>query len=608
MLAKLAWNGMKSKRKDYIILLAGLVMSIAIFYMFQTLALNRDFTSENAMISSIQLVFNVGSFLLAAVTFFYILYTNTFLLSLRQQEYGMFMLLGAKKQYIKRLMFVENLLIGIIALIIGLAAGTGLSQLTAKLIMDQLNITLEGYQPFYLPSLAVTFVFFLLLFLVTAVWNHIKLSRLQVLELVHAETKSDRMPQKPKKNIVTIIAGVLALAAGWVSLIFMESLRELGVFSAAIMTTLGTYLLFSSLLPVLVNALKKKQKWNEKGIQSFTFSQLTFRIHSLKKLLATAAMLIALGAGAISGGMAFKNNAEVFAERSGVYDAVVHSPAAEEEDILEDITFTETAEYRYKKGEEYNYYLKEDLEKQRPQIQLTTDNVKRVKADLPDQEESLKEVKEEAASIPNEWSRFLTMTAAADYSRQPLIVSNALYDDIEAEEQVVFIGKSDDFLAYRDQWAKLDELRKEQLASSEEAVASTSKYSMYENYNTVATGTVFMGFFLGIAFLAMMASCLMFKVLSGAAKDIPRYEMLRKIGVPKKLLNQSVFKELFLVFLFPALLGMAHVLIGMNMFSFILVDPYYRIWVSLLLFITIYVLYYLLTVKMYKSVVLPEEK
>ena len=77
---------------------------------------------------------------------------------------------------------------------------------------------------------------------------------------------------------------------------------------------------------------------------------------------------------------------------------------------------------------------------------------------------------------------------------------------------------------------------------------------------------MFMGFFVGIAFLAMMASCLMFKILSGASKDITRYQMLRKIGVRRELLTKSIYKELFLVFLFPAIVGIAHVLVGMNMF------------------------------------------
>lgn len=54
-----------------------------------------------------------------------------------------------------------------------------------------------------------------------------------------------------------------------------------------------------------------------------------------------------------------------------------------------------------------------------------------------------------------------------------------------------------------------------------------------------------MGFFLGIAFLAMMASCLMFKILSGASKDITRYQMLKKIGVRTKILENQLEKNYF---------------------------------------------------------------
>lgn len=114
-----------------------------------------------------------------------------------------------------------------------------------------------------------------------------------------------------------------------------------------------------------------------------------------------------------------------------------------------------------------------------------------------------------------------------------------------------------------------------------------------------------MGFFLGIAFLAMMASCLMFKILSGATKDITRYNMLYKIGARRELLTKSIYKELFLVFLFPGIVGIVHVLVGMNLFSFILLDPYFHIWVPVLIFIAIYSIYYLITVTLYKGIGLP---
>ncbi|PEF33194.1 ABC transporter permease, partial [Bacillus wiedmannii] len=97
MLFKLSMSGLKSKLQDYIVLLLGLIISISIFYMFQTLAQNKAFLESNANVASIVFAFQIGSVLLAIITFFYILYANSFLLSLRQKELGMYMMLGAKK-------------------------------------------------------------------------------------------------------------------------------------------------------------------------------------------------------------------------------------------------------------------------------------------------------------------------------------------------------------------------------------------------------------------------------------------------------------------------------------------------------------------------------
>jgi len=43
--------------------------------------------------------------------------------------------------------------------------------------------------------------------------------------------------------------------------------------------------------------------------------------------------------------------------------------------------------------------------------------------------------------------------------------------------------------------------------------------------------------------------------------------MLFKIGVRYEVLSKSIYKEIFFVFLFPAIVGIVHVLIGMNFFQ-----------------------------------------
>src|SRR5699024_11309754 len=69
-----------------------------------------------------------------------------------------------------------------------------------------------------------------------------------------------------------------------------------------------------------------------------------------------------------------------------------------------------------------------------------------------------------------------------------------------------------------------------------------SKYSDYTAFKAISSGTVFMGLFLGVAFLMMMASVLMFKLLASAGADAQRYAMLRKVGVSKSLFSTSIYR------------------------------------------------------------------
>ncbi|MEI4799747.1 ABC transporter permease [Bacillus sp. FJAT-51639] len=617
MLFKLSMSGLKSKLKDYIVLLVGLVMSISIFYMFQTLALNKAFIEANSVISSIQFVFHAGAVLLAIITFFYILYANSFLLSLRQKEFGMYMMLGAKKHKVTMLMFIETIVLGAASLIVGIAVGIGLAQGIGKLLMQQLEFTAGGYHAFYVPSMLVTCIFFLVLFVLSAIMNSIKLSRITVLQLVHADSKTDRVSKTGIKTVIAAFVGIILLAIGYASMVYMDKLAQMGIIIALITVTSGTYMLFGTFLPLIIKKLKSNKKVTEKGLNAFTFAQLNFRINSLTKVLATVAMLVALGAGAISGGMAFKNNVMLTVDGLAIYDVAIHNPTAEEKKILDGITFKEKNEYRYKIDDKYVYYLKEDLEKNRPLIQdlkvfkgmKDIGKVKRASEELPVGAILSSSQEKSDNVIPKEWDQALSTIHLSYVSPNQTIkiVDQKMYDGLQGKEGVALIGKVDDFLTYKKEWKKIDELQLAKYKNIKEN-SLQSKNQFYTGFYGIASGTVFMGFFLGIAFLAMMASCLMFKILSGASSDITRYQMLRKIGVRRELLTKSIYKELFLVFLFPGIVGIVHVLVGMNIFSFILINPYFRVWLPILIFVVIYMIYYFITVQLYKGIVLPKEE
>ncbi|EMN7732293.1 ABC transporter permease [Bacillus cereus] len=609
MLFKLSMSGLKSKLQDYIVLLVGLIVSISTFYMFQTLASNKTFLESNSSIRDIVAVFKIGSFLLAVITFFYILYANSFLSALRQKEFGMYMMLGAKKHKVTLLMFIETIVLGAVSLAIGITVGVGLAEGIGQLLMKQLEFAGEGYKAFYLPSITITCVYFFVLFILSAIMNSIKLSRISVLQLVHADAQTERVAVKGKMTVVVAFLGILLLGIGYASLIYMSYINPLialGLMAVGLITaTVGTYLIFGSLLPVMINKLKSNKKHSEKGLNAFTFAQLNFRINGLTNVLATVAILVALGAGGIACGMAFKNNILKTTDQMRIYDSVIHNPTAEEKKILGGILFQEKHEYHYKVDDRYVYYLKEDVEKNRPFLQGM--KIEKVSEEIPIGAFSIKRVQGETNT--KQWIQAFR-TIQPDYmypDYEMKIVDQNIYDGMKGKESTVFMGRTDDFGSYIKEWKKLDEL---QMAKYKNVRAEEldSKYQAYIVSHNFASGLMFMGFFVGVAFLAMMASCLMFKILSGASKDSTRYQMLRKIGVRRELLIQSIYKELFFVFLVPAIVGIVHVLVGINMFSVLLADPYFRIWLPIIIFVVIYSIYYLITVQLYKRIVLPKEK
>ncbi|RDX00988.1 ABC transporter permease [Listeria kieliensis] len=597
MLLKLALSSIKTRLKDYIVLLIGLVMAISIFYMFETLALNSSFIKENSMISAVGFVFHAGSVLLAIITVAYTMYATSFLFSLRQQEFGMYMTLGAKKRKISLIMFIETMFIGLCSLVIGLILGTALAAVVGNLLMKQLDFTSTTYAPFYVPSMIVTIIFFAILFLLAALFNLFRLSNVSILDLIHADSKAERIIIRKKAIVFKAILSIILLAIGYYAMIDIKTTQFIGIIVALFTITFGTYLFFATFLPLIIQKLRDKQIKKSKRLNSFTYAQLSFRISQLSRVLATVAMLIALGMGAIAVGFAFQNNGVLIAEQVSPYDVVLSNPTKAEQKVICSMDFKEDFDYHFKTDDKAVYFNVKELKSEPPLVSRFSASegtkVYRLKETPNDKNEA--------------WIQFINFSLPSSTlgTREIKFVDGREFDTKSLKENTLFIGKVPDFESSLSTLKKLDQLEKERYNGKEEIL---SKYASYSQYKIFANGTVFMGFFLGFAFLTMMASSLMFKILTGATQDIRRYQMLEKIGVKRKLLVQSIRKEMFLIFLFPGIIGFIHVAIGMKMFSFLLVNPYYRFFIPVLLFLAIYGIYYFITVWLYQSIVLKKDK
>ncbi len=621
MLWKLSLTGIKSRFKDYLVLFSGLTFASAIFYMFMTLATNPAFLKGSLSIAFqlTQIAFGFGIALLSIITFVYIVYANSFLLSMRQKDYGMYMMLGARTSKIGRLIFTETLVVGLLATLLGTILGVALTQGVSSILISQLGLQIHKFVGFYLPALFWTVAFFAILFFLAAFWNRHKLVKSNIINLLHEDQKPIKLHRNKLWKFIEALLGIVLLAVGYWAMMHAAKLGTKTIPIAFFTIVFGSYFTFDSFFTAIIDLLRKNLAFKYRKLHSFTLGQLKFRLSDYTRILSTVSLLFALALGAITVGLNFNNMTEQAME-STYYDVVLYNHNKKVDDQLKKVSVRSTTSFNYKMVVEGK-----EKEKKRvlyiPENQVKNNNImyqhysrKNDVNHYDTRRITLNDFKDKksAAAAEGEY-QLVSLTPYVD--AQAKVVPQDQYDQIKAKVNKIDLLRVDNFRSNFNNIEKLQKLSVDQMISSPEAEKgainvnlSNSKSAQYRLVSSMTSGFEFMGFFLGLAFLAMLASTLMFKVLSGANSDKPRYQMLWKVGTRKSLLKASIAKEIGILFALPAVLGVVDVLFGLQLFKSILgTNTYDKLWIPFTIFGVLYVIYYLLTVVLYQHIVLQKE-
>ena len=598
MIWKLSLTGIKSRLKDYTVLFSGLVVASTIFYMFLSLAINPGFMSKdvNAPGQYLSFIFGFGIVLLAIITFVYLVYANSFLLSMRQHDYGMFMMLGAKSSKLGLLIFCETLLTGILAAILGIIVGLGLTALVSKLLISSLDLHITHFQIILPNAILWTLIFFVVVFFLAALRNVHKLVRSKVIDLLHESQKPIKISRKNGLRVVEAILGLLLLAAGYY-IMGMPANAIFFIIPAALVTIVaGSYFTFDSFFTLIINLLLKKKGFAYRGIRVFTLGQLKFRIRDYTRILSVISLLFALALGAITVGLNFnslKNQAVV----SDYYDAqiVQNTPAVQKN--VDKLDIKSKATYHYVETKKELFFNKADFDKKPFKYIKFSQHGN----DFP----TYTPAKTKDLVTPGNSANTRLSMMLLNGTKKIELVSPAEFNTIQGQKKFITLIRVKDFVKDYPTLTKIEKLQMTSPMISR--VLSNTKPFTYQVVLGFASGFEFMGFFLGIAFLTMLASTLMFKVLSGAASDKVRYEMLYKIGTREKMLRKSIRNEIGVLFALPGALGIIDVLFGLRLFKALLPKPYMGIWLPFLIFIVLYFIYYIVTVKLYENIVLKKQ-
>lgn len=586
----IALKSLRAKWRDYIVLFIGLLISAAIFYMLSAIALNQDFLNSNSSIKLIVPIFMVGEVLLGIMTFVYLNFANSFLLRLRQSEYGLMSMLGAKKSQIGALLMKETLSLGMIATVAGMVLGMGLTAVSGRFLMSLLGLKLVNWSVFSSKAIIVTLIVFMALFLVNGLYNRLRLRRQDTLTLLQA---NQQVKQPKERKLLDPVLGLIGLLILIASFVFMPHAMKNGLgglIAALVMNVWGTYWLISRTLKFVTYRLRNSN-FNNRGLRSFLNGQLLFRLPDYQRMLTVLAIMFGLALGAMSVGQGYYRSLPQQAESTQPVTAAYPADKVNTKGI-QGINWQETYHYVvvddqvYFNRQEFNAHKMPSIDfegNQTKLIWLTGDELTRKPGGL-----------YPLVMLGNQ-------ILNSEYGAQVALVDNQQQLMAKGTPQGITLFRVQDFLANEQALTqKARQLKQQTGVSLANQVGVIPAYTMMKS---VFGGLEFMGIFLGIAFLAMLASTLMFKVLSGVAADKSRYDILRMIGTSPRQMTTTIMKDLGILFGIPMVIGIADVVYGLQMFKPIMPDPYMGFVPSLIGITILYIIYYLMTVTLYRRLI-----
>ncbi|WP_157349760.1 FtsX-like permease family protein, partial [Bacillus sp. EE-W1] len=543
------------------------------------------------------------------------------------------------------MLFYENMLMGLMSLIIGIAIGSVLSKLFLELLISMMGINLNVH--FEIPMAAVidTALIFFVIILYTSLQGYRLIYRFKLIELFRAEREGEAMP---KGSVVMALISVFLIGSGYfLALMYMKAVMYADFMVVALYillaTVAGTYLLFMFFTVFVLKRARNNKSAFYNGMNMVTTSQLLYRIKGNSKSLATIAILSAVTLTAVGTSVTMYYNtftqSKVAAPYSYSYEKKDEALDKKVKEILAGEKSNHPVTYESEvemipvkgtfKGERADQVLNThyNVTKQYQLISQSSFNTIAKRLDVEPVNLSANEAfvydslyiekldfgplytgNKAVFPVGNE-SKELNIKGVNSRSLTNLnelfvIVPDQTYEQAKQVHETRAV-KNIDVKGERNSKELTAKLASIMPAGESEVLKPFNDFYTGFQMGIETTGLMmFIGLFLGLVFLLATGSIIYFKQLTEASADRDRYVVLHKIGVTKQEMKRAIAKQVSFIFAIPLIIGILHSLFALKGLSNIL--PF-EIMIPLLISIgvygVIYIGYYFLTVRSYYKIV-----
>lgn len=185
-----AYNNIKRDFKNYLYHFLSCVFSVFIFFLFSTLA-NHPALKIVESGSTIGIILFMASIVSMLFSFVLILYSVSNFLRNRSKQFAILNIIGASKGQFNKLIFFENIIISIFALLVGIITGIIFSKIFLMIAQSMIN-GLNLY--FYFPLIPLLLTVFLMggLFLLISLIAPVILRKKRIIDLLKKEELAEK--------------------------------------------------------------------------------------------------------------------------------------------------------------------------------------------------------------------------------------------------------------------------------------------------------------------------------------------------------------------------------------------------------------------------------
>ena len=664
---RLAVGNIKNNRRFYLPFLFTAALTVVCFFIMSSIGVNQTLPGGN----TVQIVMHMGVIIVGLFSVIFLYYTNSFLIKRRKKELGLYNILGLEKRHIAAVLTLETVLSALLSIGSGLIIGVLLDRLMFLVLRNLLAFDVTMTYAFHWQSVTWTVIVFAAIFLLLLLANLVQVGRAKPIELLRGGQVGEK---EPRVKWPLVVIGLLALGSGYYIAVTTESvIAALGLFFVAVvLVIIGTYCLFLAGSIAVLKVMKRNKGYYYKVRHFVSVSGMLYRMKQNAVGLANICILSTMVLVTVSTTVSLYGGVTDILERRFPYDIDTQfynaaepvkeyvRTALNEEVEAAGLEVTETTDYEtltialvmdgntliadnssenYSQGAYIQIFTREgyaavtgyqagELGEHEVAVYVQ-DGMLPESFNLMGEDYTVKE-----------W-----MTVAPEDGELAGFLGNTFYivvrDDVVLERiyQAQLAANGENYYASSMDWEfsvnlSGTEAQKAALADRFQARFETNQLTLNDGssypiewVSTVRQDNIsdayslygsflFLGILLGLLFLMATVLIIYYKQIIEGYDDRARYQIMRQVGMDKKLISSSVRSQVLTMFLLPLGMAAVHLCFAFPLLTRVLkalmldnVSVFF--WCTLITFaafVVVYVLVYAITARVYYRTVSLQER